>query len=109
MEGFNRDRGSGGGRSFGGNRGGFGGRRGFNDGPREMHKATCSECGKECEVPFKPAEGKPVYCRECYFKRKNASDGSGVAPAQETKPKPVAEEVASEEVEVEDDFEEEAE
>ena len=39
-------------------------------GPREMHKATCSECGEECEVPFKPTDGKPVYCRECYRKRK---------------------------------------
>ncbi|MBA7507036.1 hypothetical protein ES706_05752 [subsurface metagenome] len=41
----------------------FGGqRRSF---PREMHKTICSDCGKECEVPFKPAEGRPVYCREC--------------------------------------------
>lgn len=40
-------------------------------GPREMHKAVCSECGQECEVPFKPTEGKPVYCRECFRKRKN--------------------------------------
>lgn len=39
-------------------------------GPREMHKATCSECGEECEVPFKPTEGKPVYCRECYSKKR---------------------------------------
>ncbi len=46
--------------------GGF--RRNF--GPREMHKATCSECGQECEVPFKPTEGKPVYCKECYMKKK---------------------------------------
>ena len=38
--------------------------------PREMHKATCSECGQECEVPFKPTEGKPVYCKECYRKRR---------------------------------------
>ena len=37
---------------------------------REMHKATCSECGAECEVPFKPTEGKPVFCRECYQKHK---------------------------------------
>ncbi|PIO03359.1 DNA-directed RNA polymerase [Candidatus Woesearchaeota archaeon CG08_land_8_20_14_0_20_47_9] len=37
---------------------------------REMHKAICSECGKECEVPFKPTEGKPVFCRECFQKRK---------------------------------------
>ncbi|MBS3155147.1 DNA-directed RNA polymerase [Candidatus Woesearchaeota archaeon] len=60
-------------------RGGFGGggRGGFNRsfGPREMHKAVCSDCGKECEVPFKPgvdAEGKPrpVYCKECYQKHK---------------------------------------
>ncbi len=39
-------------------------------GPREMHKAVCSDCGQECEVPFKPMEGKPVYCKDCYAKRK---------------------------------------
>ena len=39
-------------------------------GPREMHKAVCSECGQECEVPFKPTEGKPVYCKDCYRKKK---------------------------------------
>ena len=58
----------------GGPRGGFGGGRGGgfrrDFGPREMHKATCSECGKECEVPFKPSGDKPVYCKECYAKRK---------------------------------------
>ena len=41
-----------------------------NMGPREMHKATCADCGGECEVPFKPHEGKPVYCRECYAKHR---------------------------------------
>ncbi len=50
------------------NRGGF--RRDF--GPREMHKVTCSECGQECEVPFKPKEGKPVFCRDCYAKKKKS-------------------------------------
>ena len=65
MKQFNRGSGSGG-SSSGGDRGGF--RRDF--GPREMHKATCSECGQECDVPFKPTEGKPVYCKECYAKRK---------------------------------------
>ena len=43
---------------------------GFDRGPREMHKAVCSECGQECEVPFKPTEGKPVFCRECFAKRR---------------------------------------
>ena len=47
-----------------------GGRRDFNQGPREMHKATCSECKKECEVPFKPDPSKEVFCRDCFQKRK---------------------------------------
>jgi len=42
----------------------------FNRGPREMHDTTCSKCGKQCQVPFKPHEGKPVYCRECYGEMK---------------------------------------
>ena len=45
--------------------GGFGG-------PKEMHKVTCSECKKETEVPFKPREDRPVYCKDCFAKRKNA-------------------------------------
>ena len=36
--------------------------------PREYFKAVCSECGEECEVPFRPTQGKPVYCKECYKK-----------------------------------------
>lgn len=52
--------------------GDFGHRGGFHrdSGPRKMHKAVCSECGKECEVPFEPTKGKPVYCKECYRKKK---------------------------------------
>ena len=64
-----------GGRGFGGR--GFGGRgfgdrggSGFNQRPREMHKATCGDCGKECEIPFEPKQGKPVYCSECFPKHK---------------------------------------
>jgi len=37
---------------------------------REMHKAVCADCGKECEVPFKPIEGRSVYCRDCYSKHR---------------------------------------
>lgn len=54
----------------GGNRGGGFHRGGGFGGPREMHKATCSGCGAECEVPFKPTEGRPVYCKDCYAKNK---------------------------------------
>jgi len=40
--------------------------------PREMHKATCADCGKECEVPFKPDTSRPVYCRDCWAKRRQS-------------------------------------
>ncbi len=33
---------------------------------RQMYPAVCAECGKETEVPFKPSEDRPVYCRDCY-------------------------------------------
>ena len=32
--------------------------------------ATCSQCGKETTVPFKPTQGRPVYCKECFQARK---------------------------------------
>jgi CxxC-x17-CxxC domain-containing protein len=35
---------------------------------RRMFTAVCAECGNECEVPFEPREGRPVYCTECYNK-----------------------------------------
>jgi len=50
---------------------GYQGGGGGYGGPREMHKAVCSECKKECEVPFKPREDRPIYCKDCYSKRKN--------------------------------------
>src|SRR3989338_7447025 len=64
-----RDSGRGG---FGGNRGGgYGGR----NEEREMFQATCTECGKSCEVPFKPTGSKPVLCRDCF--RSARSDDRG--------------------------------
>jgi CxxC-x17-CxxC domain-containing protein len=33
---------------------------------------TCSQCGKETTVPFKPTQGRPVYCRECFQQRRGA-------------------------------------
>ena len=52
------------------------GSRGSRDnfGPREMHKAVCDECKKDCEVPFKPTGDKPVYCKECHAKRNPRRD-----------------------------------
>jgi CxxC-x17-CxxC domain-containing protein len=51
--------------SYGGGGGGYGSR-----GPREMFPATCSSCGQETEVPFRPTSGKPVYCSACFAQRR---------------------------------------
>lgn len=53
-------------------RGGRGGGR--SDRP-SMHSAVCSDCGKDCEVPFRPTGGKPVFCSDC-FGKKEGSGGS---------------------------------
>lgn len=70
---FNRDRGGrdrdrrgggfdrrGGGHSFG---------RGGGFGKPSMHKVVCDACGKDCEVPFKPRNDKPIYCNDCFAKQ----------------------------------------
>jgi len=40
---------------------------------RSFTKAICAECHKECEVPFKPTGDRPVYCKECFAKRKSST------------------------------------
>lgn len=41
-----------------------------------MHPAVCSNCGRDCEVPFRPTNGKPVYCKECFGDKKNLGRGT---------------------------------
>jgi CxxC-x17-CxxC domain-containing protein len=36
---------------------------------------TCSACGKDTTVPFKPTQGRPVFCKECFQSRKFAGAG----------------------------------
>jgi CxxC-x17-CxxC domain-containing protein len=33
---------------------------------RPETRTVCSQCGQETTVPFKPTQGRPVLCRECY-------------------------------------------
>ncbi len=40
---------------------------------RTETRTTCSQCGKETTVPFKPTQGRPVYCRECFQQRRAMS------------------------------------
>jgi CxxC-x17-CxxC domain-containing protein len=36
----------------------------------EMFSITCNSCGIHAEVPFRPAEGRDVFCQACYRARK---------------------------------------
>lgn len=48
----------------------------------ELHQAICADCGKSCEVPFKPNGRKPVYCKDC-FARNEGGGESGSRPARD--------------------------
>jgi CxxC-x17-CxxC domain-containing protein len=65
--GYDSGYGGGGGYSAGGyGEGGGGGYGNRSSAPREMFDATCSNCGKDAKVPFRPTNGKPVYCSDCF-------------------------------------------
>lgn len=73
---FRRDSG----KRFGGGGGGFrgrDGRQGRDRGPVTMHHAVCDQCGKDCEVPFRPSGDKPVYCDNCFAGKKSGGDSRG--------------------------------
>jgi CxxC-x17-CxxC domain-containing protein len=43
---------------------------------RSETKTVCSQCGKETTVPFKPTQGRPVFCRECFQQRRTMGQPS---------------------------------
>lgn len=47
---------------------------------RTFFKAICADCRKECGVPFKPSQDRPVYCKECFAKRKDGRNATGNKP-----------------------------
>lgn len=46
------------------NRGGGRSNSGYQQ--REMHDVTCASCGVQTQVPFRPSNDRPVYCRDCF-------------------------------------------
>lgn len=32
----------------------------------QMHDAICDDCGRKCQVPFRPTGDKPIYCSDCF-------------------------------------------
>jgi CxxC-x17-CxxC domain-containing protein len=54
-------------------------------GTRLETRTKCSQCGTETTVPFKPTQGRPVLCRECFQSRRSGVPGRqspGLPPAQ---------------------------
>ncbi len=47
---------------------------------QEMFPATCTSCGRSCEVPFRPDGQKPVLCRECYAAKNSFEAGGAKRP-----------------------------
>ena len=50
---------------------------------KSFTRAICSQCHKECEVPFKPTGDRPVYCSDCFSKQ----EGGSFEGSRERKPR----------------------
>jgi CxxC-x17-CxxC domain-containing protein len=49
---------------------------------RTETRTECSECGIQTTVPFKPTQGRPVLCRQCFqLKARAAAAATPVSPA----------------------------
>lgn len=46
---------------------------------RTETRTRCSECGVETTVPFKPTQGRPVLCRQCFQQRQPQAAAAVVA------------------------------
>jgi CxxC-x17-CxxC domain-containing protein len=52
---------------------------------RTETRTECSECGVETTVPFKPTQGRPVLCRQCFQAKRPVADAVvAAAPATST-------------------------
>jgi len=69
--------GGGAGMSGGGGGSGYGMRS-----DKQMYPATCSNCGRDTEVPFQPTSGRPVLCRDCFNASKGGGSGFGQGQGQ---------------------------
>lgn len=53
------------------------------DDNKPSYPATCGDCGARCTVPFKPMQGKPVKCKECFIPGdRPSSSGAGISAEQ---------------------------
>lgn len=57
---------------------------------RVMYETVCADCKSLCEVPFKPSEGRAVYCKPCFALRKAGGPPSPAPAAKPPVPAPAA-------------------
>ena len=57
---------------------------------RTETRTQCSECGIETTVPFKPTQGRPVLCRQCFQAKRPSTDSAIPATAASVSPELVA-------------------
>ena len=48
---------------------------------RTETRTECSACGIETTVPFKPTQGRPVLCRQCFQSKRAPTSGALVTAA----------------------------
>jgi CxxC-x17-CxxC domain-containing protein len=60
---------------------------------RTETRTHCSECGVETTVPFKPTQGRPVLCRQCFQNRRAAAPVTSTVGATPPAPAPVSAEL----------------
>ena len=46
-------------------------RNGGNTQQREMYETVCAECGAATRVPFVPKTDRPIFCSECFAKKRS--------------------------------------
>jgi CxxC-x17-CxxC domain-containing protein len=51
---------------------------------RTETRTECSECGVETTVPFKPTQGRPVLCRQCFQLKSRAAAAQPILSAVAT-------------------------
>ncbi len=51
---------------------------------RTKYTVICADCKKECTIPFKPSGDRPVYCQDCFSRRKVISMSKISVPAAQS-------------------------
>ena len=59
---------------------------------RTPHQTVCDDCNMSATLPFRPTQGKPVYCRSCFkARRQGTSPAAGADSIQPIRPRSVNE------------------